>query len=216
MSKNQLITKFQLRDAHVAVIGLGYVGLPLAVAFADAGYHVTGIDLDKRKVEAINRGESYIEDVPAATVAALIKAAQPASVSPADSRTIPSPAQPDDQGLHGPASHFCGSLSATRDFSVLARCDAVSICVPTPLNKTGDPDISYIVNATEQIARHLHPGMVVVLESPPTPARPPRRCCPGCWRAGRTSRWARTSSWPSRPSGWTRDAPTRPRATRPR
>ena len=165
MSKNQLISKFESRGAHVAVIGLGYVGLPLAVAFADAGYQVTGIDLDKRKVEAINRGESYIEDVPSAIVAALIKTAQPASVSPADSRTIPSPAQPDDLGLRGSASHLSGSLSATRDFSVLASCDAVSICVPTPLNKTGDPDISYIVNATEQIARYLHRGMVIVLES---------------------------------------------------
>ena len=127
-----LIDKFERREAHVAVIGLGYVGLPLAVAFAEAGYRVTGIDLDARKVDAINCGESYIEDVPAAKVAMLAAA---------------------------------NRLAATTDYSVLATCDAVSICVPTPLNKTGDPDISYIVNATEQIARYLHPGMVVVLES---------------------------------------------------
>jgi UDP-N-acetyl-D-glucosamine dehydrogenase len=127
-----LIDKFERREARVAVIGLGYVGLPLAVAFAEAGYRVTGIDLDGRKVEAIACGESYIEDVPAAKVAPLVAA---------------------------------NRLAATTDYSALAMCDAVSICVPTPLNKTGDPDISYIVSAGEQIARYLHPGMVVVLES---------------------------------------------------
>ena len=132
MLPEQLIAKFDGRSAHVAVIGLGYVGLPLAVAFAQAGYRVTGIDLDRRKVEAINCSESYIEDVPAATVAELVRG---------------------------------GRLAAASDFGALADCDAVSICVPTPLNKTGDPDISYIINATEQIARHLHRGMVIVLES---------------------------------------------------
>jgi UDP-N-acetyl-D-glucosamine dehydrogenase len=133
MVKESLIDKFASRHANVAIIGLGYVGLPLAVAFADADYCVTGIDLDRRKVDAINRGESYIEDIPAAKVTTLVSKGQ--------------------------------NLSATSDFSVLAACDAVSICVPTPLNKTGDPDISYIVSATEQIARYLHKGMVVVLES---------------------------------------------------
>lgn len=131
-TKERLIQKFDQRNAHIAVIGLGYVGLPLVVAFAEAGYRVTGIDLDSRKTDAINRGESYIEDVPAAAVATLRKS---------------------------------GRLAATTDFSVLAECDAVSICVPTPLNKTGDPDVSYIASATEQVARYLHPGMVVVLES---------------------------------------------------
>ena len=134
MSQEQLTARFAARDAHVAIIGLGYVGLPLAVAFAQAGYQVTGIDLDRRKVDAINCGESYIEDIPTATIAAL-----------AQRRQKP--------------------LAATTDFAVLQNCDAVSICVPTPLNKTGDPDISYIVNATEQIARYLHRGMVIVLES---------------------------------------------------
>ena len=128
----QLTAKFDRCEAQVAVIGLGYVGLPLAVAFAEAGYRVTGIDLDARKVQAVECGESYIEDVPAAAVAALVAA---------------------------------GRLGATADFGVLASCDAVSICVPTPLGKTGDPDISYIVSATEQIAAHLHRGMVIVLES---------------------------------------------------
>ena len=135
MTPTELIAKFEARNAHVAVIGLGYVGLPLAVSFAEAGYRVTGIDLDTRKVDAINRGESYIEDISSPKLAALTR----------------SPGHP--------------ALTATTDFTVLATVDAVSICVPTPLNKTGDPDISYIVNATEQIARHLHPGMVIVLES---------------------------------------------------
>lgn len=136
MVKERLIAKFDQRGAHVAVIGLGYVGLPLAVSFAQAGYQVTGIDLDQSKVDTLVCGKSYIEDVPSSAVAALT-----AGVSNA------------------------GSLCATTDFAVLADCDAVSICVPTPLNKTGDPDISYIISATEEIARYLHPGMVVVLES---------------------------------------------------
>lgn len=131
-TKEQLISKLNSRTAHIGIIGLGYVGLPLAVVFAEAGYHVTGIDLDANKINAIMRGESYIEDIPAATVQALV-----------------------GQGL----------LAATTDFEALREIDAVSICVPTPLRKTRDPDISYIVSATEQCARYLHPGMVIVLES---------------------------------------------------
>ena len=144
MNHQAIIEKFKQRDVTVAVIGLGYVGLPLAVVFAEAGYRVVGIDLDSRKVDAINRGESYIEDVPAAAVAALV----PQRVTAA--QASPTPA---------------GSLRATTNFSVLADCDAVTICVPTPLNKTGDPDISYIVSATEEVACYLHRGMVIVLES---------------------------------------------------
>lgn len=127
--KEQLIARFAAHKAHVAVIGLGYVGLPLAVRFAEAGYTVTGIDLDRRKIEAIARRESYIEDIPSSALAA-----------------IP-------------------GFTATSDFSVLADCDAVSICVPTPLNKTGDPDMSFIASAAEAIAAHLHRGMAIVLES---------------------------------------------------
>jgi UDP-N-acetyl-D-glucosamine dehydrogenase len=130
--KSQLLAKIDTNKAHVAVIGLGYVGLPLAVVFAEAGYRVTGVDLDRMKVDAVNKGQSYIEDVSSASVSQLVKR---------------------------------GLLDATTDFAVLTECDAVSICVPTPLRKTGDPDISYIVSATEQVARYLHRGMVVVLES---------------------------------------------------
>ncbi|MFL5733175.1 MAG: nucleotide sugar dehydrogenase [Chloroflexia bacterium] len=130
--KSQLLDKIHSNNAHVAIIGLGYVGLPLAVVFAEAGYRVTGVDLDQSKVDAVNRGESYIEDVSTESLARLVKK---------------------------------GLVDATTDFSELTRCDAVSICVPTPLRKTGDPDISYIVSATDQVAQYLHPGMVVVLES---------------------------------------------------
>lgn len=136
------LSRFSARHAHVAVIGLGYVGLPLAVSFAKAGYQVTGIDLDRRKVAAVNSGESYIEDVPSTTVQELV--------------------HNDHQQHDGRVS---GYLHATSDFSILADCDAVSICVPTPLSKTGDPEMSYIAAATEEVARYLHPGMVIVLES---------------------------------------------------
>jgi UDP-N-acetyl-D-glucosamine dehydrogenase len=120
------------RSARVGVVGLGYVGLPLAVEFARAGFRTTGIDLDQRKVEAVNQGTSYIADVPGGEVARLV------------------------------ASHHLG---ATTDFSTVAQLDTVNICVPTPLRKTKDPEMSYIVSAVEQIAKYLHPGMLVILES---------------------------------------------------
>ena len=127
-----LLTKIASRQAHVAVIGLGYVGLPLAVEFAKAGFRVTGIDVDARRVEALNAGESYIGDVPAADLAAAARA---------------------------------GALRATTDFSLLHECDAVSICVPTPLSKTHDPDLSYVMAAADAVAKHMHAGMLIVLES---------------------------------------------------
>jgi len=126
----QLLDKIERREAVVGIIGLGYVGLPLAVVFAQAGFQVIGVDLDARKVDAVNQGHSYIEDVT-------------------------------DETLHS----LGGAIHATTDFAALERCDTVSICVPTPLRKTGDPDISYIISATDQIARYLHAGMLVVLES---------------------------------------------------
>lgn len=125
-----LIEKIASCDAVVGIIGLGYVGLPLAVAFAEAGFRVIGIDVDKNKVDAVNRRESYIEDITSETLAGLAR-----------------------------------PIEATTDFAALADCDAVSVCVPTPLSKTGDPDVSYIINAADQIARYLHPGMLVILES---------------------------------------------------
>jgi UDP-N-acetyl-D-glucosamine dehydrogenase len=127
-----LIDRLNDRGAHIGIVGLGYVGLPLAVSFAEAGFCVTGIDLAPEKVEAVNSGRSYVSDVPFEHVDELVRS---------------------------------GKLRATTDYAVLRECDAVSLCVPTPLNKTGDPDVSYIVAAAEEIARHLHAGMVLVLES---------------------------------------------------
>jgi len=128
----RLLDHIEARRARVGVIGLGYVGLPLAVEFARGGFVTTGIDLDTRKVDAIRQGTSYIPDVPTAEVARLVST---------------------------------GQLHATTDFSVIATLDTINICVPTPLRKTKDPDMSYIVSAVEGIAAHLHPGMLIVLES---------------------------------------------------
>jgi len=127
-----LLARIQDRTARTGVVGLGYVGLPLAVEFARNGLRTTGIDLDARKVDEVNAGHSYIPDVATADVAALRGA---------------------------------GMLAATTDFSVIAELDTVNICVPTPLRKTKDPDMSYVVSAAEQIAKYLHPGLLVILES---------------------------------------------------
>ncbi|MCL5429077.1 MAG: nucleotide sugar dehydrogenase [Chloroflexi bacterium] len=130
--RSSLVGKLRDRSAKMAVLGLGYVGLPFATVFAEAGFEVVGVDPDPRKVHAINAGKSYIGDVENEQVARLVKARK---------------------------------LRATTDFSELANVDAVSICVPTPLRKTGDPDLSFIVSAAEKLADHMHPGMVIVLES---------------------------------------------------
>ncbi len=130
--KETLITNLKQKKARVGILGLGYVGLPLAVVFAEAGFHVTGIDPDSRKVDSLNRCISYIPDVKSETVAKIVNS---------------------------------GFLTATTDFSVLQEMEAVSICVPTPLRQTGDPDMSFIISATDELAKYMHPGMVVVLES---------------------------------------------------
>ena len=122
--------RFHNRTAHVAVVGLGYVGLPLAAALAASGYKVVGIDLDPTKVAAVNQGRSYIADVT-------------------------------DADLRAQASR----LRATGDYAVLRQCDAVSVCLPTPLDPRGRPDDSAILASGQEIARHLHPGLIVVLES---------------------------------------------------
>jgi UDP-N-acetyl-D-glucosamine dehydrogenase len=130
--QTDLKKKLEEHKATIAVLGLGYVGLPLAVVFAEAGFKVIGIDPDQSKVDVINKGETYISDVEEAQLARLVKD---------------------------------GMLRASADFAELANADAVSICVPTPLRKTGDPDLSFIVSASEQLAEYLHSGMVIVLES---------------------------------------------------
>src|SRR5437867_10715717 len=124
--------KIRNRKTKVGIVGLGYVGLPLAVEFAKAGFDVIGIDIDESKVAKVNAGESYIADIP--------------------------------QGAFGPLVRS-GNLRATTDFGVVSQLDTVNICVPTPLRKTKDPDMSYIVSACQQIARYFHKGMLVILES---------------------------------------------------
>lgn len=130
--KSQLLSRIHDRSAVVGIVGLGYVGLPLAVEFAKAGFKVIGVDVDPRKVEALNAGRSYIPDVKTEDVAALRAA---------------------------------GRLEAGTDYAALQSADAVSICVPTPLRKTRDPDMSYVIGAAEKIAEIAHPGLLVVLES---------------------------------------------------
>lgn len=140
--QSNLLQKIKNRQAKVAVIGLGYVGLPLAIAFAEAGFRVIGIDVNKHRTEAINRGESYVEDIPSDLLR----------------RYTSKSGNFSDQGQ-------AKILSASTDFDVLHDVDAVIICVPTPLSKTKDPDMSYLVSATNEIAKRLHHGMLIVLES---------------------------------------------------
>jgi UDP-N-acetyl-D-glucosamine dehydrogenase len=124
--------RIQSRQAKVGIVGLGYVGLPLAVEFAKAGFGVTGIDLSGPKIARVNARESYVGDVASTALAPLVES---------------------------------GKLNATMDFSVIRDLDTVNICVPTPLRKTKDPDMSYIVSACTEIAKYLHAGMLVILES---------------------------------------------------
>src|SRR5579871_1040078 len=124
--------KIRSRRARVGIVGLGYVGLPLAVEFAKAGFSVTGIDVSDAKTQRVNAGDSYVGDIGSSTLGPLV-----------ESRKI----------------------HATTDFSVIEDLDTINICVPTPLRKTKDPDMSYIVSACEKIAQHFHAGMLVILES---------------------------------------------------
>jgi UDP-N-acetyl-D-glucosamine dehydrogenase len=128
----RLTEKIRNKTARVGVVGLGYVGLPLAVEYAGQGYTVTGIDVQQSKVDMLNAGVSYVQDVPTSTVEPLVNS---------------------------------GKLKAAADFSVVAELDTINICVPTPLRKTKDPDMSYIVSACEEIAKYFRPGMLVILES---------------------------------------------------
>jgi UDP-N-acetyl-D-glucosamine dehydrogenase len=129
--RDDLLNKILDRRAVVAIVGLGYVGLPLAIAFAERGFRVVGIDVDERKVTALANGASYVQDIPSARLARLV------------------------------GTFF----SATTDYAALTDCDAAIICVPTPLNKTRDPDVRYLIAAGESVAEYIHPGMVISLES---------------------------------------------------
>jgi len=128
----ELEQKIKNKTARVGVLGLGYVGLPLAVEFARAGFEVTGIDVQQVKVDQFNTGHSYIKDVPDSIFRPLVES---------------------------------GKLRATTDYSVIRELDTIDICVPTPLRKTKDPDMSFVVSATDAIAEFIHPGLLVMLES---------------------------------------------------
>ena len=127
-----LAEKIRSHSARVGVVGLGYVGLPLAVEFARAGFTVTGIDILAEKVRRVNAGDSYVGDIPSAVLRPLVES---------------------------------GRLRATTDFAAVASLDTINICVPTPLRKTKDPDMSFIVSSCQEVARHFHPGMLIILES---------------------------------------------------
>jgi UDP-N-acetyl-D-glucosamine dehydrogenase len=130
--QSTLLERIATRQARIGIIGVGYVGLPLAVVFAEAGFRVTGFDLSAERAATINNGISYIEDIPSSTLANLV-----------------------NQGL----------IDATTDMSRLNDMDAISVCVPTPLSKTRDPDMSAVLQAASDIAKHLRPGQLIVLES---------------------------------------------------
>jgi UDP-N-acetyl-D-glucosamine dehydrogenase len=127
-----LLEKITKRTATIGVVGLGYVGLPLAVLQARTGYRVVGIDEAAEKVERVNRGDNYISDVDVTELQQVVRA---------------------------------GRLSATQEFGALRECDVVLICVPTPLTRNKEPDISAIVKVTRELTKHLHPDLLVVLES---------------------------------------------------
>lgn len=130
--QQQLLDRLNSRTAKVGIVGLGYVGLPLAVEFAEAGFTVIGLDIDSRKVDALNKGESYIMDIPTERLKPLV-----------------------DSG------RFC----ATTQYADLRQADTVSICVPTPLRQTKDPDMSFVIESVNAVAEICHEGMLVVLES---------------------------------------------------
>jgi UDP-N-acetyl-D-glucosamine dehydrogenase len=128
----ELAQRLDARDARIGVIGLGYVGLPLALGFAKAGFRVSGFELDGEKVKALSEGRSYIEDVASAEIGQVVRE---------------------------------GRFVASGDFDGLADCDVINVCVPTPLTKTKDPDVSYIVRAVEDIRKRLRPGQLLILGS---------------------------------------------------
>jgi len=143
--------KIRARTARVGIVGLGYVGLPLAVEFARAGFSVTGIDISQDKTRRVNAGDSYIGDIPSATLGPLVESRK---------------------------------LTATTDFSAVLELDTINICVPTPLRKTKDPDMSFIVSSCQEIARHFHAGTLVILESTTYPGTTDEVVLPMLSRSG--------------------------------
>src|SRR5690242_12167638 len=128
----ELRQKIQTHDARLGVIGLGHVGLPLALEMAGQGFQVVGIDIDQIKVESVNAGISYILEVPNEKLFSVV---------------------------------VNGAIRATQSFAAIESVDAISICVPTPLRKTKDPDLSYVIASVEAVRNHLRPGQLIILES---------------------------------------------------
>ena len=127
-----LYNKIKNKEARIGVIGLGYVGLPLAIEFAKAGFNVTGIEIDNKKIAAINNGDNYISDIDDSLFLDLVNKKR---------------------------------LQATNDTSIIAKLDTISICVPTPLSKVNEPDVSYIIDAVNAIKTYLHKNLLIILES---------------------------------------------------
>jgi UDP-N-acetyl-D-glucosamine dehydrogenase len=146
-----LADKIRNRRARVGIVGLGYVGLPLAVEFAKAGFSVTGIDISEEKTRRVNAGDSYVGDIPSSILAPLVES---------------------------------GKLRATTDFTAVLELDTINICVPTPLRKTKDPDMSFIVSSCQEMARHFHAGMLVILESTTYPGTTDEVVLPMLTRGG--------------------------------
>lgn len=145
MNQN-LALRIMFKEAKIDIIGLGYVGLPLAMRFSQAGFPVTGFDTDKNKVEKINKGESYISHIPSFQITRLL------SLNQINSKNSTNPINSSD-------------FTATTDMSQLKNTEAILICVPTPLNGNREPDLSYVINTTKTIAEYLRKGQLIVLES---------------------------------------------------
>ncbi|HTT67913.1 MAG TPA: nucleotide sugar dehydrogenase [Gemmatimonadales bacterium] len=147
----QLLEKAKARTAVLGLVGLGYVGLPLAVELAEAGYRVIGFDVSKRVVDGVNAGRSHVQDIPTERLAKLVKA---------------------------------GKISATTDLGRLGEPDGVAICVPTPLSKTRDPDVSFISAATDSVARTIRPGQAIILQSTTYPGTTREMLLPALEKGG--------------------------------
>src|SRR6185312_16082710 len=129
--KQELLDKLNGKNAVIGIVGLGYVGLPLMLRFAEVGYKVVGFDIDQRKVDTLHKGKSYIEHISSDAVRKAVD----------------------------------GGLEATTDFARASEADALILCVPTPLNKYREPDLSFVIGTIDSLVPHLRAGQVVSLES---------------------------------------------------
>ncbi|MCW7762020.1 nucleotide sugar dehydrogenase [Photorhabdus luminescens] len=151
-SLNLLTEKFDNKTATIAIVGLGYVGLPLMLRYNDIGFKVIGFDIDQEKTDRLNQGQSYIEHIPATKISHAIKT----------------------------------GFEATTDFTHIAQCDAIILCVPTPLNKYREPDISFVINTTDRVKPYLRAGQVLSLESTTYPGTTEEELLPRVEESGLT------------------------------